>query len=116
MTITTEQQIDGAAAKSLRENAGQSQRAFWGSFGLTQSCGCRYEGGAAIPQPIRTLIFLSHVAGIDIDASTEAGAAALVRLAKLQASERADEKVSIGEKLQTVIGHVKSAADVLQTV
>ena len=116
MNITTEQQIDGQAAKFLREKAGQSQKAFWGAFGMTQSCGCRYEGGAPIPQPIRTLIFLVHVAGLDIDASSEDGAAAMARLAKLQASERADEKETIGAKLQTVIGHVKNAADVLQTV
>ena len=116
MNIATEQQVNGAAAKHLREKAGQSQKAFWGTFGLTQSCGCRYENGAEIPKAIRTLIFLSHVAGLDIDAASEEGAAALIRLAKLQASELADEKVAIGEKLQTVIGHVKSAADVLQSV
>lgn len=116
MNITTEQQIDGAAAKYLREKAGQSQKAFWRAFGLTQSCGCRYEGGASVPQPVRTLIFLTHVAGLTIDASTEEGAASLIRLAKVQASERAEEKAAIGEKLQTVMGHVKSAADVLQSV
>lgn len=116
MNITTEQQIDGAAAKFLREKTGQSQRAFWKAYGMTQSCGCRYEGGAPMPKPIRTLIFLTHVAGLQIDASSEEGAAALIRLAKLQASERADEKAVIGEKLQAVIGHVKSAADVLQSV
>ncbi|MGI9136475.1 MAG: hypothetical protein ACR2JS_05365 [Candidatus Nanopelagicales bacterium] len=116
MNIITDQQIDGAAAKYLREKAGQSQRAFWRTFGMTQSCGCRYEGGAAIPDAIRTLIFMIHIAGLKIDASTEEGAASLIRLAKLQASEQAEEKAAIGEKLQTVLGHVKSAADVLQTV
>lgn len=116
MNITTEQQIDGKAAKYLREQAGQSQKAFWGAFGMTQSCGCRYEGGAPIQQPIRTLIFMVHVARLDIDASTEEGAASLIRLAKLQASEQAEHKAAIGEKLQTVMGHVKSAHDVLQTV
>ena len=116
MNITTEQQIDGQAAKFLREKAGQSQRAFWGAYGMTQSCGCRYENGAEIPKAIRTMIFLIHVAGLDIDATTEEGAASLIRLAKLQASEQAEEKAVIGEKLQTVLGHVKSAADVLQTV
>lgn len=116
MNITTEQQINGAAAKFFREKAGLSQRAFWKAFGMTQSCGCRYECGSVMPKPIRTLIFLTYVAGLQIDASTEEGAAALIRLGKLQASERADEKAAIGEKLQAVIGHVKSAADVLQTV
>lgn len=116
MNITTEQQIDGTASKFLREQAQQSQKAFWSAFGLTQSCGCRYEGGAVIPKPIRTLIFLTHVAGLTIDASSEEGAASLVRLAKLQASERADEKAAIGQKLQTVMSHVKSASDVLHSV
>jgi hypothetical protein len=116
MNITTEQQIDGNTARLLREKAGKSQKAFWGEFGMTQSCGCRYESGSPIPQPIRTLIFLTYVAGLSIDATSEEGAAAMGRLAQLQASERADEKAEIGGKLQIVMGHVKSAADVLQTV
>lgn len=116
MNIKTEQQIDGAAAKYLREKAGMSQKAFWGEFGMTQSGGCRYENGSPMPKTIRTMIFMKHVAGLSIDATTDDGAEALFRLAKLQASERADEKAAIGEKLQTVIGHVQSAANVLQTV
>lgn len=116
MNIKTEQEIDGSVSKLLREQAGQSQKAFWNAFGLTQSGGCRYEGGATIPKPIRTLIFLTHVAGLTIDASSEEGAASLVRLAKLQASERSEEKVEIGAKLQTVMSHVKYATDVLHSV
>ena len=54
--------------------------------------------------------------GMAVNASSEEGAASLIRLAQLQASERAGEKATIGQKLQTVMGHVKSAADVLQTV
>lgn len=116
MDIETEKHINGAAARYLRERAGLSQKAFWTNIGITQSGGCRYENGATIPKPVRTLIFLIHVAGIEIDAGNKDGAAALVRLGKLQASERADEKVKIGEHVQTAMKHVKSAQHALNKV
>lgn len=116
MDIKTEKDINGAAAAYLRNRAGQTQKAFWTHIGITQSGGCRYENGATIPKPVRTLIFLQHVAGIQIDASSEAGAQAMIRLGKLQASERADEKVKIGEHVQTALKHVKSAQTALDKV
>ena len=116
MDIKTEQQINGAAACYLRNQAGKNQRDFWTSLGITQSGGSRYENSSKIPKPLRTLIFIQYVAGLSVDASSEAGAAALVRLGKLQASEQADHKVEIGEKLQTVMSHVKRASDTLSTV
>lgn len=116
MDIKTEKDINGVAANYLRERAGETQKVFWNQIGITQSGGCRYENGATIPKPVRTLVFLKHVAGIKIDASTEAGAAAMIRLGKLQASERADEKVQIGENIQTALSHVKSASKALAKV
>lgn len=113
MDIKTEQDIDGAAARYLRERTGLTQKAFWNQIGITQSGGCRYENGANIPKAERILVFLIHVAGLKIDATSEEGAAAMVRLGKLMASERADEKEQIGEKIQTALHHVKSASRVL---
>lgn len=116
MDIKTDQQINGIAAKHLRIQSGKNQRDFWTGLGITQSGGSRYEGGATIPKPLRTLIFLQYVAGLNIDASSEEGVASLVRLGKLQASEQAENKVEIGAKLQTVMSHVRQARDTLSTV
>lgn len=114
MSIQTEQQITGAIAKEIRGE--MSQRAFWESVGVTQSGGCRYEGGSPIPKRIRTMIFLKYVAGIELDASTPEGAAACIRLGKLQASELAGNKEKIGATLQNVMGHVQAAKDGLKTI
>lgn len=116
MDIRTEQDITSAAARFLREKAGQSQKAFWAKIGITQSGGCRYESGANIPRPVRTLIFLNHVANIEIDASSEIGAQALIRLGKLQASERANEKEVIGDHMQKAMKHIRQAKASLDEV
>lgn len=84
MNIKTEQDIDGATAYWLRRRAGLQQRQFWQSVGMTQSTGCRCENGAPISKPVRTLIYAQYVAGLTIDATTERGAAELVRLASIQ--------------------------------
>lgn len=82
MEITNEGQVTGAAAKRLRERAGLSQKAFWGAYAVTQPGGCRYERGLfEIPTPVRRLIFVEHVLGLKIDASTDEHAAELARLA-----------------------------------
>lgn len=114
MKVSTEKQINGSVAKALRENSGKSQKDFWRSVGVTQSGGCRYEGGASIPQAVRQLLFIFYVAELKFNTSTEEGAKALVELGKLQASIRAKEKVKIGETLQKVISHIESAQHELQ--
>lgn len=42
--------------KTLRLKAGMSQTEFWGLFNVTQSGGCRYESGRAIPGPVQLLL------------------------------------------------------------
>lgn len=116
MNIKTEKGIDAVAARHLRETSGLTQKAFWGQIGITQSGGCRYENGGEIPKPVRILLYVIHVAGLKIDASTEEGAADLMRLGKLQASELADQKEEIGERMQTVMKHVRSAKTELAKV
>jgi hypothetical protein len=82
MNITNETQVDGKAAKWLRERAGLSQKAFWGAYQVTQPGGCRYERGLFdIPTPVQRLIFAEHVVGLKINAATDESAAELVRLA-----------------------------------
>lgn len=116
MDIKTEADIDGVAARCLREKAGLSQKDFWTPFGLTQSGGCRYENGSPLPKPVRTIIFLTYVVGLKIDASTDEGVQSLIRLSHLQASERAGEKAVIGEKISRALGHAKAARAELTSI
>lgn len=84
MDIQTENQIDGQAAKRLRERATLSQKAFWGAYNVTQAGGSRYEQGKSqIPVPIKRLIFAEHVAGLQLNASTSGGAAAVLSLGQI---------------------------------
>lgn len=116
MNIKTEKDITGAAAKALREQAGETQTAFWRSVGLTQSGGSRYEGGQTIPKPVRMLIFIRYVAGLKMDLSSPEGAEQIVRLANLQASELAPQKEKIGEKLNTAMKSIKHARNTLSEI
>ena len=50
----------------LRHQLGLNQEAFWGSVGVTQSGGSRYESGREMPKPVRELLRLVHVEQIDI--------------------------------------------------
>jgi len=107
MDIKTEADITGAVAKRLREQAGLTQNRFWEPLGITQSGGCRYEAGQPIPKPIRILVFANYVAALRIDPSTPEGAAALMRLARLQASEVAGEAEKIGAKMAEAMAAVR---------
>lgn len=113
MEVKTETDITGAAAKALREQAGLTQRAFWEPMGITQSGGCRYEAGHPVPRPIRILVFANYVAGLRIDASTTEGAASLVRLGRLQASEAAANAEKIGAKMAEAISAVRQVNKML---
>lgn len=116
MKITTEADIDGKAARWLRTRSGMSQAAFWATIGLKQPTGCHYESGEnEIPAPARIIIFIKYVAGIDLDASTETGAAELQRLAILQEADKAGVE-HVGSVLAEAISHLKSAARALKTI
>ncbi len=116
MNITSEKDINGHAAKALREKAGMTQKAFWNSLGLTQSGGSRYEQGHPIPRPVRILIFTMYVSGLKVDASTKEGVDGLSRLAQLQASEVARESERIGAKIMDAMQHVRKAATILSAL
>lgn len=116
MEIKTEADINGDVARKLREQSGLTQRVFWNSLGLTQSGGCRYEGGHAIPKPVRILLFAVYVAGLKIEAGSKEGADELRRLATLQTSMQAESAEIIGAKVAQAMGAVKQAARLLQSI
>lgn len=114
MEIRTEQEIDGAKLKRLREQAGLSQKAFWTPIGITQPAGCRYENGSPMPRSIRILVYANYVAGLRIDASSQEGAERLMRLGILQASESAQDAAAIGAHMATAMAAVRKVNALLK--
>jgi len=51
----------------IRRKLGLNQSEFWGKIGVTQSGGSRYESGRNMPRPVRELLRLVHVEGIDLN-------------------------------------------------
>lgn len=56
----------GPKPRVLRQQLGLNQQEFWAAVGVTQSGGSRYETGRNIPKPVRELLRLVHVEGIDV--------------------------------------------------
>ena len=52
--------------RKLRRGLGMNQHAFWSAVGVTQSGGSRYETGRAMSRPVRELVRLVHLEGIDL--------------------------------------------------
>lgn len=102
MDILNETQIDAKASKWLRERAGLSQKAFWGTYGVQQPGGWRYERGTRIPIAVRRLIFIEHVAGLRLDTSTDKGAAEIRRIGQMVA---AGDHIKQAERLLAAIQH-----------
>jgi len=50
----------------VRRKLKLNQSEFWGAIGVTQSGGSRYESGRNMPRPVRELLRLVHVEGIDL--------------------------------------------------
>jgi len=50
----------------IRRKLGLNQSEFWGNIGVTQSGGSRYESGRNMPRPVRELLRLVHIEGIDL--------------------------------------------------
>jgi DNA-binding transcriptional regulator YiaG len=53
-----------ANVAAARRVAGISQLEFWSRFGVTQSCGSRYESGRNIPTPLKFLLRLYEIGRI----------------------------------------------------
>jgi hypothetical protein len=43
-----------------------NQQEFWARIGVTQSGGSRYESGRKMPKPVRELLRLVHIEGIEL--------------------------------------------------
>lgn len=52
--------------RKLRHDLGLNQHDFWSAVGVTQSGGSRYETGRSMSRPVRELVRLVHVEGIDL--------------------------------------------------
>lgn len=52
--------------RELRRKLGLNQQEFWSAVGVTQSGGSRYESGRNMPKPVKALLSLKYMAGIDI--------------------------------------------------
>jgi transcriptional regulator with XRE-family HTH domain len=50
----------------IRRKLGLNQSEFWGEIGVTQSGGSRYESGRNMPRPVRELLRLVHIEGVDL--------------------------------------------------
>lgn len=96
MRIETEQQITPEVALKLREQSGLTQRKFWESVGSTQASGHWFEHGKrlGIPKPLRILIFLRYIIGLELDFDTPESAQLAVaagrEVAAKIAAQRAD--------------------------
>lgn len=52
--------------REIRRKLGMNQQEFWSRIGVTQSGGSRYESGRSMPKPVRELLRLVHIEGIEL--------------------------------------------------
>lgn len=98
MDVENEESITGAVTLALRMEAKLTQAKFWAAVGVNQASGCRYERArvkCGIPRPVRILLFLVYVVGLDIDASSEQGTAYLYKLAQAGKHARIGENCAV---------------------
>jgi len=55
--------------RKIRHKLGMNQQEFWARIGVTQSGGSRYESGRTMPKPVRELLRLVHIEGINLSAA-----------------------------------------------
>ena len=53
--------------RKLRRSLGLNQHDFWSVVGVTQSGGSRYETGRTMSNPVRELVRLVHLKGINLN-------------------------------------------------
>jgi hypothetical protein len=82
MQITKFEQVDGIAARNIRQALGRSQEQFWGAIGVKREAGSSYEKRGRIPEPVQRLVFMRYVAGIPVDS-----APALMRVGRIASSK-----------------------------
>ena len=52
--------------RGIRRRLRLNQQDFWSRIGVTQSGGSRYESGRTMPKPVRELLRLVHIEGIQL--------------------------------------------------
>jgi transcriptional regulator with XRE-family HTH domain len=52
--------------REIRRRLRLNQQEFWSRVGVTQSGGSRYESGRNMPRPVRELLRLVHIEGIEL--------------------------------------------------
>lgn len=52
--------------REIRRRLRLNQQEFWSRVGVTQSGGSRYESGRSMPKPVRELVRLVHIEGIEL--------------------------------------------------
>ena len=52
--------------REIRRRLRLNQQEFWSRIGVTQSGGSRYESGRTMPKPVRELLRLVHIEGIEL--------------------------------------------------
>lgn len=55
-----------ANPREIRRRLRLNQHQFWSRIGVTQSGGSRYESGRRMPKPVRELLRLVHIEGIEL--------------------------------------------------
>lgn len=70
--------------REIRLRRGMNQQEFWGSIGVTQSGGSRYESGRNMPRPVRELLRLVHVDQIDLSLINKADLSVLAYLKSVE--------------------------------
>ena len=55
--------FSSADALEIRSKLGMNQTDFWSPFGVTQSCGSRYESSRRIPRPVQILLAAKYGKG-----------------------------------------------------
>jgi transcriptional regulator with XRE-family HTH domain len=53
--------------REIRRRLHLNQQEFWSRIGVTQSGGSRYESGRGMPKPVRELLRLVHIEGIELE-------------------------------------------------
>jgi len=67
MKETTVKKLDkNLNLRKLRRSLGLNQHDFWSAVGVTQSGGSRYETGRSMSNPVRELVRLVHLEGINL--------------------------------------------------
>ncbi len=56
--------------REIRRRLRLNQQEFWSRVGVTQSGGSRYESGRGMPKPVRELLRLVHIEGIELNQAT----------------------------------------------